>query len=93
MSAVEPVVGVVALRTFRVSMNGHLVPATQYSNEWATGAAIARCSGFHQAPADDCSCGAYSMNDVHQLRTQYQQAADCSRSSRRKGKACRVRPR
>ena len=74
MSAVEPVVGVVALRTFRVSMNGYLVPATQYSNEWATGAAIARCSGFHQAPADDCSCGLYSMNDVHQLRTQYQQA-------------------
>jgi len=74
MSAVEPVVGVVALRTFRVSMNGYLVPATQYSNEWATGAAIARCSRFHQAPADDCSCGLYSMNDVHQLRTQYHQA-------------------
>ena len=49
MSAVEPVVGVVALRTFRVSINGYLVPATQYSNEWVTGAAIARCSGLHHA--------------------------------------------
>ena len=74
MSTVEPVVGVFALRTFRVSVNGYLVPATQYSDEWATGAAIARCSEDHQAPDDDCTCGLYSMNNIHQLRTQYTQA-------------------
>ncbi len=74
MSVAEPAVGVFALRTFRVSVNGYLVPASQYSDEWATGTAIARCGKDHQAPDDDCTCGLYSMRDLHQLTTQYKAA-------------------
>ena len=67
----EPVVGLFALRTFRVSANGFLVPLSFTSADWADGTCIARCGRGHAAPADGCTCGVYSLRDLRDLRVQY----------------------
>ena len=67
----EPVVGVFALRTFRVSANGYLMPLSFTSADWADGTCIARCGRRHAAPADGCTCGVYSLRDLRDLRLQY----------------------
>lgn len=70
-SAPEPAVGVHAVRTFRISANGRLMPLVQVSDEWSAGWCIARCGREHQAPALDCTCGIYSLNNWRELRVQY----------------------
>ena len=68
LSALEPVVGVYGLRTFRVSLDGKLLPIGQLSDDWDGGRCIARCAigGDHTAPETDCTCGIYSFRDrVH----------------------------
>lgn len=67
----EPVVGLFAVRTFRVSANGFLVPLSFTSADWADGTCIARCGRGHAAPADGCTCGVYSLRDLRELRLQY----------------------
>lgn len=67
----EPVVGLFALRTFRVSTSGHLVPLSFIGSAWADGTCIARCGLGHPAPADGCTCGVYSLRDLRDLRLQY----------------------
>lgn len=67
----EPVVGLFALRTFRVSTSGHLVPLSFIGSAWADGTCIARCRLGHPPPADDCTCGVYSLRDLRDLRLQY----------------------
>lgn len=67
----EPVVGVFALRTFRVSANGFLLPLSFTGADWADGTCIARCGRGHAAPADGCTCGVYSLRDLRDLRLQY----------------------
>ncbi len=69
--APEPVVGLFALRTFRVSANGFLLPLSFTSADWADGTCIARCGRGHAAPADGCTCGVYSLRDLRDLRLQY----------------------
>lgn len=73
--AAEIAVGVFALRTFRISLDGYLQPVSFASDTWADGTAIAACARqWHQAPDADCTCGLYSFTDLHELRTQYRQA-------------------
>lgn len=67
----EPVVGLFALRTFRVSANGYLLPVSFAGADWADGTCIARCGRGHAAPADGCTCGIYSLRDLRDLRLQY----------------------
>lgn len=69
--APEPVVGLHAVRTFRVSADGRLLPVAVTTSDWATGACIARCGRSHQAPALDCTCGIYSFAGWRDLRAQY----------------------
>ncbi len=68
--APEPVVGVFALRTFRVSANGYLLPLSFTGADWADGTCIARCGRGNRAPADGCTCGIYSLRDLRDLRLQ-----------------------
>ncbi len=42
--SLEPIVGVHGLRTFRVALDGNLLPLTQLSNDWAGGRCVARCA-------------------------------------------------
>ena len=71
----EPMVGVFALRTFRVSRNGYLMPVSFVGDAWAAGTCVATCNkSAHQAPDAGCTCGLYSLKDLHELRTQYPQA-------------------
>lgn len=69
--AAEPAVGVHAVRTFRVSANGRLMPLVAGHDDWAAGWCIARCGREHQAPAVGCTCGIYSFNNWRELRVQY----------------------
>lgn len=71
LGGLEPVVGLFALRTFRVSTSGLLVPLSFIGSAWADGTCIARCGLGHPAPADDCPCGVYSLRDLRDLRLQY----------------------
>lgn len=73
-SHVEPVVGLFALRTFRVSIEGHLLPVGCTDTSWITGSCIAECGRNHLAPADDCTCGIYSLQNLNELRVQYASA-------------------
>ena len=72
-SDLEPVVGVYGLRTFRVSLDGNLLPLTQLSNDWAGGRCVARCAvgGEHTAPETGCTCGIYSFRDLVHLAKQF----------------------
>ena len=69
----EPVVGVYGLRTFRVSLDGNLLPLTQLSNDWVDGRCVARCAvgDEHTAPETGCTCGIYSFRDLEQLAEQF----------------------
>lgn len=67
----DPVVGLYGVRTFRVSADGRLLPVAVMTDDWATGAGIARCGRGHPAPALDCSCGIYSFVSWRELRAQY----------------------
>ena len=68
-SSLEPVVGVHGLRTFRVSLDGNLLPLTQLTNDWAGGRCVARCAvgGDHTAPETACTCGIHSFRDRAEL--------------------------
>lgn len=71
LSSLEPVVGVYGLRTFRVSLDGKLLPIGQLSDDWDGGSCIARCAigSDHAAPETDCTCGIYSFRDrIHLTR-------------------------
>jgi hypothetical protein len=75
VDGLEPLVGVFALRTFRVSADGFLLPLSFNSDDWAKGFCIAGCvRAPHAAPDPRCTCGLYSLTDLHELRTQYHQA-------------------
>lgn len=67
----DPVVGLHAVRTFRVSADGRLLPVAVMTNDWATGACIAQCGRGHQAPDVHCTCGIYSFTSWRELRAQY----------------------
>ena len=71
--SLEPVVGVYGLRTFRVSLDGNLLPLTQLSIDWAGGRCIARCAvgGKHTAPETACTCGIHSFRDLAHLAKQF----------------------
>src|SRR6478735_2514668 len=71
--ALEPVVGVYGLRTFRVSLDGKLLPIGHLSDDWDRGRCIARCAigGDHTAPETDCTCGIYSFRDRVHLTKQF----------------------
>ena len=71
--SLEPVVGVYGLRTFRVSLDGNLLPLTQLSIDWAGGRCIARCAvgGEHTAPETACTCGIHSFRDRAHLAKQF----------------------
>ena len=72
-SSLEPVVGVHGLRTFRVSLDGNLLPLTQLTNDWAGGRCVARCAvgGHHTAPETACTCGIHSFRDREHLAKQF----------------------
>ena len=72
-SSLEPVVGVDGLRTFRVSLDGNLLPLTQLSNDWACGRCVAWCAvgGDHTAPETACTCGIHSFRDLAHLAKQF----------------------
>ena len=72
-TGLEPVVGVYGLRTFRVSLDGHLLPLTQLTNDWAGGRCVARCAvgGDHTAPETGCTCGIHSFRDRAHLAKQF----------------------
>ena len=72
-SSLEPVVGVYGLRTFRVSLDGNLLPLTQLTNDWAGGRCVARCAvgGDHTAPETACTCGIHSFRDRAELAKQF----------------------
>jgi len=75
VDSLEPLVGVFALRTFRVSVDGFLLPVSFVGDDWAKGFCIAGCrKAPHSAPDPQCTCGLYSLTDLHELRTQYHQA-------------------
>ncbi|MGI8416891.1 MAG: copper transporter family protein [Nakamurella sp.] len=75
VDGLEPLVGVLALRAFRVSADGFLLPLSFDSDDWAEGICIAGCvRATHSAPDPRCTCGLYSLTDLHELRTQYHQA-------------------
>ncbi len=75
VDSLEPLVGVFALRTFRVSVDGFLLPVSFVGDDWAKGLCIAGCrKAPHSAPDPQCTCGLYSLTDLHELRTQYHQA-------------------
>jgi hypothetical protein len=71
--SLEPVVGAYGLRTFRVSLDGNLLPLTQLSIDWAGGRCIARCAvgGEHTAPETTCTCGIHSFRDLAHLAKQF----------------------
>ncbi len=72
VDSLEPLVGVFALRTFRVSVDGFLLPVSFVGDDWAKGLCIAGCrKAPHSAPDPQCTCGLYSLTDLHELRTQY----------------------
>jgi len=70
--SLEPIVGVHGLRTFRVALDGNLLPLTQLSNGWAGGRCVARCAvgGDHKAPETACTCGIHSFRDRAHLAKQ-----------------------
>jgi len=72
-TGLEPVVGVYGLRTFRVSLDGNLLPLTQLTNDWAGGRCVARCAvgGDHTAPETGCTCGIHSFRDRAHLAKQF----------------------
>ncbi|MCC3318481.1 hypothetical protein [Nocardia africana] len=80
----EPVVGLYALRTFRVeSASGRLLPVTTYTaargnSAWDGGVCVAECveptSDPHRPPSEQCGCGIYGFGDLQTLRTEYRQA-------------------
>lgn len=76
LSALEPVVGVYGLRTFRVSLDGKLLPIGHLSDDWDGGSCIARCAigSDHAAPETDCTCGIYSFRDRVHLTNQFSAA-------------------
>lgn len=69
--APDPVVGLHGVRTFRVSADGRLLPVAVMTDDWATGACIARCGRGHRAPDLGCTCGIYSFTSWRELRAQY----------------------
>ena len=73
LKGLEPVVGVYGLRTFRVSLDGNLLPLTQLSIDWAGGRCVARCAvgGDHKAPETACTCGIHSFRDRAHLAKQF----------------------
>ena len=73
LKGLEPVVGVYGLRTFRVSLDGNLLPLTQMSIDWAGGRCVARCAvgGDHTAPETGCTCGIHSFRDLAHLAKQF----------------------
>ncbi|HZM67707.1 MAG TPA: hypothetical protein VFC16_15555 [Nakamurella sp.] len=77
-SSLEPVVGVYGLRTFRVSLDGNLLPLAQLSNDWVGGRCVARCAvgGDHTAPETACTCGIHSFRDLAHLAKQFAAAAE-----------------
>ena len=72
-TSLEPVVGVHGLRTFRVSLDGNLLPLTQLTNDWAGGRCVARCAvgGEHTVPETACTCGIHSFRDRAHLAKQF----------------------
>lgn len=72
----ELAVGVFGVRTFRVSLDGYLLPVVAVSDVWRTGSCIAQCrtGAGHAAPAEGCTCGVYSFRDAAHLTTQYAEA-------------------
>ena len=72
-TGLEPVVGVYGLRTFRVSLDGNLLPLTQLTNDWAGGRCVARCAvgGEHTVPETACTCGIHSFRDRAHLAKQF----------------------
>ena len=57
--------------TFRVSLDGKLLPIGRLSDDWDGGSCIARCAigSDHAAPETDCTCGIYSFRDrIHLTR-------------------------
>jgi len=72
-TSLEPVVGVHGLRTFRVSLDGNLLPLTQLTNDWAGGRCVARCAvgGEHTVHETACTCGIHSFRDRAHLAKQF----------------------
>lgn len=77
----DVVIGRYGLRTFRVSADGYLLPATDtprgLDDTWREGTCIAACGQGHdhQPPQIDCTCGLYSLDCLADLREQYPTAA------------------
>lgn len=77
----DVVIGRYGLRTFRVSADGYLLPATDtprgLDDTWREGTCIAACGlgHDHQPPQIDCTCGLYSLDCLADLREQYPTAA------------------
>jgi len=71
-----PAVGVYGLRTFRVSLDGQLLPVAHLTQAWKDGRCTAECSrgGTHPVPDDHCTCGIYSFRDTGHLTRQYPEA-------------------
>jgi hypothetical protein len=70
----DPVVGLFALRTFRIGKNGKLGSIVMDGGNWADGVCEAKCKvsdPSHPAPQTDCNCGIYGTHGLAALFGQY----------------------